>query len=323
MVIEIIIGKATTTIFNSLVKWAKFKWNLHRLEENLKDELELLGRLNYLKVNEYVLKLLKLANKKELENSKKIEELIENKFKNLFESEHLVKSISDMKNALKIDSPTLQLYALKKTFTYKFFEDLFNPENPTENDIEIVRMIGRIIKSAFLKFIDIDNVIMDIWLQIEELKKSNKKGPYSIDQYEEYKELWGQLLDLQIAADELWDVIDYETLGRFQELYRELDYEVSKNAILIELNHYKELRDLLQKFKFYEIGKDVLLKEMEKKKKKDKEHVYIEIVFSDAIHNPTEKEKELIEKNKQFKKRYEDSLSKVMDDFRNHIREFK
>lgn len=325
--IEIFVKIAAQSIFNHLVKYLKLKWNFKKLEKHIKKELEELSNITSLydtfeimvDFNDYIINFLNLPNETSIKDLTKNKEIIESKFSSVFESEKLKNAIISIKNVLKTDSPAFQLYTIKKAFTHDFFMEVFCPDNPTENDIEVVGIIGKIIKAAFLKFIDIENIIMDIWDMLIQLHKAK----YNENQFNEYQDLWNKLIDLKISADELWENVDMKTLYIFEQKYNLIDEYITRNSIIIDLKHYKDLEKLLNLFKFYGIGKNKLfetLEESQKKIKRDKKHVYVlTTTFSDEPPDVSisEEQKNIIEKNLQFKKDYENALNNLMTDFRN------
>ena len=67
------------------------------------------------------------------------------------------------------------------------------------------------------------------------------------------------MIDLKIAADNLWDKADYKNLQDFIEKLIDAKKSIMKSALLIEEEHYRKLIQLIEKFENFKFGKKKLL----------------------------------------------------------------
>lgn len=91
-----------------------------------------------------------------------------------------------------------------------------------------------------------------------EIAKSSKNR-YNEKQFEIYNELWGSLLDLKKAGDQLWLEANQENLQDFADQLKQTQEEIDRKSIFIELDHYTRLNTLNDKMLRFSIGKSRLI----------------------------------------------------------------
>jgi hypothetical protein len=114
------------------------------------------------------------------------------------------------------------------------------------NNVEI-----ETLKTEFQKEIEYSKT------QLEILKQSSVR--YSEYQFKLYNELWSELYQLEVIAEELWEKADEGTLRRLVEQLRKTKDKIKKNALLVEEEHLSELLSLLDQFGNYQVGKQRLI----------------------------------------------------------------
>ena len=82
---------------------------------------------------------------------------------------------------------------------------------------------------------------------------------YSETQFHLYNELWSSLCDLQIAGDHLWEQANSINARRFSQQLQKTREMVKKRSLLIEDDHYRSLKGLVQEFDDFNLGKARLL----------------------------------------------------------------
>ncbi|WP_027127232.1 hypothetical protein [Gelidibacter mesophilus] len=93
--------------------------------------------------------------------------------------------------------------------------------------------------------------------QLEVLKATTLK--YNDRQFELYLDLWKNLQELKFSCLDLWSLANKPNLQKFKESLKKTDRQIETSSILIELNHYSELREIIKNFKEYDFGKQRLI----------------------------------------------------------------
>lgn len=95
-------------------------------------------------------------------------------------------------------------------------------------------------------------------MSLEVEKAKLKLTFYSEKQFRIYNDLWLNLCELKIAMDDLWAVVNQDTLLTFQQQLLKTDDLLEKGALLVEQRHYQELKAILNDFGNYRLGKQSL-----------------------------------------------------------------
>lgn len=93
--------------------------------------------------------------------------------------------------------------------------------------------------------------------QLEVLKATTLK--YNDRQFELYLDLWKNLQELKFSCLDLWSSANNPNLRKFKDSLKKTDRQIETSSILIELNHYSELRENIKNFKEYDFGKQRLI----------------------------------------------------------------
>ena len=78
-------------------------------------------------------------------------------------------------------------------------------------------------------------------------------------QIELYNEVYSSLIELNILTDELWETALNNRVQNLKKQLKNTEATIKKNALLIDIEHYKELIKILNKFNQFEIGKRKLI----------------------------------------------------------------
>ncbi len=78
-------------------------------------------------------------------------------------------------------------------------------------------------------------------------------------QFELYSILWHSLYDLKSKADSLWSHADKSTLLPFVNQLKKTSDEIERSFLFLEDHHYTSLKNLIDEFTNYEIGKKRLI----------------------------------------------------------------
>ena len=147
--------------------------------------------------------------------------------------------------------------------------------------------------------------------ELEELKKQyeldyeknkNRFLQYSNQQFELYNSLWIILVDLKANADELWNEASDTNLQKFAKKLKETKIATEKSRLFLEDDHYQELRNLLNEFANYEIGKTKLIELRSKNKIINIDKHRLQKVY-------------LVWQNDKIKKEYSKILEKISNSF--------
>ena len=112
-----------------------------------------------------------------------------------------------------------------------------------------------------------------------------------------YSELWSSLYDLKLSSDKLWESLNKTDLEKFGKQLQITDLKINKSSLLIEENNARELRQVMNNFWDFYIGKGDLykLRELQKNRSLYKK------VTSNMIRNA-------ISNNRQIKQRYDNLI---------------
>ena len=133
------------------------------------------------------------------------------------------------------------LERLKGSIKQEYAKDLEDHKDNLrkETDTELTRLSGNV--------------------SVEVEKAKLKMSFYSEKQFDLYNELWLSLCKLKNTMNELWAHVDVENLRVFQKQLLVTDDLLEQKSILIEPNHYDELRKILNQFGSYRLGKKTLI----------------------------------------------------------------
>ena len=127
---------------------------------------------------------------------------------------------------------------------------------------------------------------------------------YSESQFHLYNELWSSLCDLRITGDNLWERASKTNLRKFADQLKQTKDQVTKSSLLIEDDHYRLLKDLLNKFGEFRFGKIKLIELCGRSR----------LEFADTEILRT------IEQNRRAKERYSELLDQIEHSLRRQLR---
>jgi gas vesicle protein len=143
-------------------------------------------------------------------------------------------------------------------------------------------------------------------LAIEKYRsKLEDRARYNQWQFKIYKSLWGNLYDLQVSADELWNEATNETLEAFADQLEKTKTVVGQNKPFIEEKHRKELDSLIEAFENFEFHKEKLI---DLKKRLEYRNV------------PMHEIREVIAQNRQTRDKYNELVKQLEISIRNQLR---
>jgi len=128
---------------------------------------------------------------------------------------------------------------------------------------------------------------------------------YSGQQFQLYNKLWHTLYDLKLKADLLWDTASPTNLKSFSKQLKDTIDEVEKSFLFIEDNHYLRLKELLEQFSTYRLGK--------------KELIEIRSMTNTSSISPNDIAT-LISGNEGLKRDYEMLIENIRNEFKRQIR---
>ncbi|NJN90679.1 MAG: toll/interleukin-1 receptor domain-containing protein [Leptolyngbyaceae cyanobacterium SL_5_14] len=95
---------------------------------------------------------------------------------------------------------------------------------------------------------------------IKQIGLANPRQDYTKAQFEAYCNIWKSLQALRLVGSELWDKASKDNLVKFANQLRDTTQLVYENSIFFEEADYSQLKSLLEKFKYFQIGKDKLIR---------------------------------------------------------------
>jgi len=132
---------------------------------------------------------------------------------------------------------------------------------------------------------------------------------YRKSQSDLYLVLWESLYKLKSAANDLWDSADSEHLLIFVRQLQETDDMINRKILLVEEQHARELKRLIEAFWNFRYGKKRLI---ELRKKRELSEI------ADSVTNS--RIAEMIERNRQIKDEYEQLIKQIESSFRQQLR---
>jgi len=144
----------------------------------------------------------------------------------------------------------------------------------------------------------ISTIISMLFNWKSEVKRERALKYYSL-QFEKYNQLWSELVELQIIANELWEKAQMLKMRDFIKQLDKTKNVIKKNSLIIEESDYKKLFDVLNSFETYKVGKENLIQSRKLLQNNDDE---------------------IIQNNKKLKKEYDKLLEKINKDLRNQLK---
>lgn len=136
--------------------------------------------------------------------------------------------------------------------------------------------------------------------------KLRKMTKYHESQFDLYKTLWDSLYDLRLAADKLWEVANVKNLKMFVEQLQKTEDMVNRNTLLIEENHTRELKSLIDAFWKFDVGKKRLITLRKNEK-----------LYSDVRRSMIER---VIEDNRKVRERYTQLIEEIASSMKRQLR---
>ena len=138
---------------------------------------------------------------------------------------------------------------------------------------------NRILEKDKLKYSsELEKVKSNYMTELEEYKLQLEKSKmqflrYSEQQFTLYNDLYRNLYDLKIVADNLWAKADFTNLKNFSKQLKTTKDTIGKSMLLIEDQHYIDLNTLVECFGNYQIGKSTLIE----LRNKTEENTYLQM----------------------------------------------
>lgn len=162
----------------------------------------------------------------------------------------------------------------------------------------------RIANEESQKFqIKFDAIKREKDLLFESLKSASFR--YSDTQFSLYNELWRSLCDLKASADDLWEHVTLTKVKSFAKQVKEANEAVEKSALLIEDEHYRRLKEVIDQFSEFRFRKKRLV-ELRSRRSNSRD-------FDDSDIRYT------IESNRQRKEEYTELLNDLRKNFKGQI----
>ena len=131
---------------------------------------------------------------------------------------------------------------------------------------------------------------------------------YSLEQFKLYNELWISLCDSKVGSDNLWEVANIKNVKAFAQQLKKTENQIDRHSLLIEDQHYLNLKNLINDFYQFKFGK-ITLYEL----RNNNSNNYDSQLQVDQI-------KEVIDRNKEIKDKYSSLLVYLKEDFKRQIR---
>ena len=199
--------------------------------------------------------------------------------------------------------------------TINFINNTINFINNTINFIEkhAIIILGLTWWIKFLADKKLDNYKSSNQSDLEKSKSDlalnlDISKRYSLEQFKLYNELWISLYDSKVGGDNLWEVANIKNVKAFAQQLKKTENQIDRHSLLIEDQHYLNLKNLINDFYQFKFGK-ITLYEL----RNNNSNNYDSQLQVDQI-------KEVIDRNKEIKDKYSSLLVYLKEDFKRQIR---
>ena len=199
--------------------------------------------------------------------------------------------------------------------TINFINNTINFINNTINFIEkhAIIILGLTWWIKFLADKKLDNYKSSNQSDLEKSKSDlalnlDISKRYSLEQFKLYNELWISLCDSKVGSDNLWEVANIKNVKAFAQQLKKTENQIDRHSLLIEDQHYLNLKNLINDFYQFKFGK-ITLYEL----RNNNSNNYDSQLQVDQI-------KEVIDRNKEIKDKYSSLLVYLKEDFKRQIR---
>ena len=109
--------------------------------------------------------------------------------------------------------------------------------------------------------LDTDTAVAEVKAKLDmELELAKLKlGPYSEEQFKTYNTLWVSLCELEESVSALWLDLNQKSFNKFALKLKKAHTQLEQSSLLVEPQHYDELRSILNTFITYKMGKKTLM----------------------------------------------------------------
>ncbi|CEG24551.1 hypothetical protein [Peribacillus simplex] len=201
--------------------------------------------------------------------------------------------------------PLLVIIGLYKLFFQKYIANVLSQMHQHTNNklLEEIKHNNQKI---------VEQIKADYNVQIEEIKKVHSKeieehkttllnvARYSEYQFKLYNELWASLYDLKSASEDLWEHANNKNLLTFVNHLSECNVKVGRNILLLDDKHYVRLKNIIDTFAKYQVGKTKLINV----KNNSLDNYRIQLIIND---------------NELIKENFAELLDELAVVFKNHI----
>ena len=199
--------------------------------------------------------------------------------------------------------------------TINFINNTINFINNTINFIEkhAIIILGLTWWIKFLADKKLDNYKSSNQSDLEKSKSDlalnlDISKRYSLEQFKLYNELWISLYNSKVGGDDLWEVANIKNVKAFAQQLKKTENQIDRHSLLIEDQHYLNLKNLINDFYQFKFGK-ITLYEL----RNNNSNNYDSQLQVDQI-------KEVIDRNKEIKDKYSSLLVYLKEDFKRQIR---
>lgn len=135
----------------------------------------------------------------------------------------------------------------------------------------------------------------------------NQSQRYTETKFNLYLDLWNKLQDLKLVADLLWHEATKETLAAFVGSLIQVRVALEKASIVIDKEHFEQLREIISVFENFRLGKSRLV---DIRSQRDFLEAY-NMEGGDNISSRSLQIRYQIEQNWDYKQQYERLLDKI------------
>jgi len=131
---------------------------------------------------------------------------------------------------------------------------------------------------------------------------------FAQSQYDIYVDIWRSLQGIKLAVDSLWEKANSQNIASLARCLRETRSRVDNWSFFFDEEHFKRLNELLVVLERFKEGKTFLVNIWSSQD--------VTIYFKEGIDRQ-------IEKNRNYKEKFESLLSEIKTSFRNRLSQVK
>lgn len=273
---------------------------------------------------------------KSLDNvsQKSFKKKIKSKFKTSLKIKSVKEIIRKLQKDLESDIYFIAIDKLEENLPKDVFYKVFGTPELDNQQKKIIDLIWNAFHVKVLKIIDQKNLLTRLYQQStpsDNIKRiinykieKDANSRISKEQRNDYKKVWENLIDLEIAAEKMWHHAIKDNLDNFLKTFMDTRVSINKSGIFLKSKHHEKIQDLFEAFQIYSDGKNLLIKNKSfvfVVPPKQRVDPYTDSIIGEIFHTEkiVKRIEDKIEQNRTLRENYIKTLNSLMEEFHQYI----